>query len=55
MTPRQVLAHLESILGSLDHLAPYFSTLDDRANLVEARAALEDLAGRLEQEIGEAC
>ena len=45
------MQHLESILDTLDRLFPGFHTALDRADLTEARAAIDDVARRLERDI----
>jgi len=53
MTPRRALEALEAMLGTIDRLFPGFRTEADRADLTEARAALDDLARRLEHSMAE--
>jgi hypothetical protein len=47
MTPRRALEALDVMLDTIDRLFPGFHTARDRADLTEARAALDDLARRL--------
>jgi hypothetical protein len=49
MTPRRALDAIEGMLDTIDHLFPGFHTACDRADLTEARGALDDLARRLER------
>lgn len=53
MTPSHALQALETIVSTLDRLLPGFHTTNDRADLTEARASLEDVARRLEAEIAQ--
>jgi hypothetical protein len=53
MTPSQGLQALDTMLDMLDRLLPGFHTTTDRADLTEARAALEDVHARLERQIAE--
>jgi hypothetical protein len=53
MTPRRALEAIEAMLDTCDRLFPGFHTERDRADLTEARAALDDLARRLERDIAE--
>ena len=50
MTSRHALQMLDTMLDMLDRLLPGCSTID-RADLTEARAALEDVQARLERQI----
>ena len=52
MTSRHALQMLDTMLDMLDRLLPGCSTID-RADLTEARAALEDVQARLERQIME--
>jgi hypothetical protein len=51
MTPREVWNHLYSLIDILGRLIPGFHTLEDRAALAQARAALEAVAARLGRDI----
>jgi hypothetical protein len=53
MTPRRALEALDGMLDTIDRLFPGFPTARDRADLTEARAALDDLARRLERAMAE--
>lgn len=47
MTPPQALRSLEAMLDTLDRLLPGLHTAIDRADLTEARIAMDDVARRL--------
>lgn len=53
MTPRHTVQILDLMLDMLGLLLPTFPATIDRADLTEARIALEDVRARLERQLGE--